>query len=226
MDSVGIAGDDTPGILALGWIKDPDVLLGKADHFLADSLTAYLTGGKKPSMPARGGDGRFRPKIHFRSDVLDPEKKYVVAVIPFFNLGDRKYADRIIALHFVKELRRLENVDVVEPGVVIQKLLESRVVMDDGLSLAQADLLFEFLGADLLLTGKVLDYQDVRGSGVPKVDFSALLLERSSREVVWTSKNYSSGDDGVFFFDWGRVNTAGAMASRMVKTIVEEMIPR
>ncbi len=94
--------------------------------------------------------------------------------------------------------------------------------MDDGLSLAQASGMLSKLDADLILTGKVLDYQDYDGfTGKSKVDFSALLIERKSLEVVWSSKSYNEGDDGVYFFDMGKVNTAHAMASEMAQNVVE-----
>jgi hypothetical protein len=56
------------------------------------------------------------------------------------------------------------------------------------------------------------------------VDFSALLIERKSQEVVWASESDNEGDDGVFFFDWGKVNTAHAMASEMVLSAVETIV--
>jgi len=94
--------------------------------------------------------------------------------------------------------------------------------MDDGLSFAQASAMFSKLDADLILTGKVMDYQDYEGiTGKSKVDFSAILIERKSNEVVWSSKSYNNGDDGVFFFDFGKVNTAHVMASEMAQNVVE-----
>ncbi len=93
--------------------------------------------------------------------------------------------------------------------------------MNTGISLADADVIAHYQNADFILNGKVIDYQDYRGySGTAKVDFSAQLIERVSREVVWSVKSYHEGDDGVFFFDWGRVNTAYALASDMVQLAV------
>ncbi len=167
---------------------------------------------------------RFRPKASYRSPVIDPDMKYRVAVVPLFNVSERKYAGEIMVLHFVRHLRAVGNFRVIEPGRVRGALLELRIIMDDGISLAQADAIFKRLNADLILTGNVLDYQDYQGTiGKPKVDFSAQLIERKSREVVWSSKSYNEGDDGVFFFDWGRVNTAHSMASEMVRHIVGMM---
>ena len=94
--------------------------------------------------------------------------------------------------------------------------------MYEGLSLANTDLIFGRLDADLILTGMVMDYQDYHGFSIkPKVVFSTQLIERKSREVVWSSNSNNKGDDGVFFFDWGSVNMTHTMASQMVRSVVE-----
>ena len=96
--------------------------------------------------------------------------------------------------------------------------------MDQGVSLADADAIFAMLNVDLVVTGQVLDYQDYQGgAGKPKVEFTAEVIEKKSREVVWSSTSFNQGDDRVFFFDWGRVNTAYAMASQMVRSIGKMM---
>lgn len=41
---------------------------------------------------------------------------------------------------------------------------------------------------------------------------------------MWSSTSFNQGDDGVFFFDWGRVNTAHAMAAQMTRWIGEMML--
>ncbi len=130
-----------------------------------------------------------------------------------------------MALHFVRQLRTLENFTVIEPGIVREALLNYRIIMDDGISLAQTDLLFSKLNVDLILAGKVFDYQDYLGAlGTAKVDFSVLLIEKQSREVVWAVESQSQGDDGVFFFDWGRINTAHRLASEMVAAALETLV--
>jgi hypothetical protein len=56
------------------------------------------------------------------------------------------------------------------------------------------------------------------------VDFSVLFIERRTRQVVYSSYSQNQGDDGVLFFDWGRVNTAHAMASQMARAIGQKML--
>ena len=130
-----------------------------------------------------------------------------------------------MALHFTMQLRKFKNFLVIEPGVVRNSLLGMRVILRDGISFADTDLVFRRLNADLILSGRVLDYQDYQGvDGIPKVDFAAQIIERKSREVVWTVKSYGAGDEGVFFFDWGKVNTAYTMTAQMVKLAVQDLV--
>jgi TolB-like protein len=219
MEGVGLAGDDSRGLLDLGLIEDPKVLLNKGMKVMFDSMKRYL------SKRSEGGGGysakrKFRPHIAYRSPALDSNKKYTVAIAPFFNYSLRKFAGDILVLHFAKELKRFDRFDVIEMGVVRQAFLEMRIILDQGVSLVNADSIAGLLNADLILAGDVTDYEDYQGVwGKPKVSFSAQLIERKSREVVWSSNSYNEGDEGVFFFDLGRVNTASVMVSQMVRWI-------
>jgi TolB-like protein len=223
IDGVGMAGDDAPGLLDLNLVEDPRRLLAKAMQdltaSLADSMADGFAGRAEPTAA-----GKFRPKVAFRSPILDPGIQHTLAVVPFLNLSERTYAGEIMALHFIKGLRDQDNLFVIEPGVIRQTLLEMRIIMSGGMSLADTDLVFSRLNTDLVLSGRVLDYQDYQGpAGTPKVDFAAQITERKSREVVWTVKCHNQGDDGVYFFDLGRVNTAYAMADQMVQLAVREI---
>ena len=219
MDSVGLAGDDAPGFLDLGLIENPSVLRDKALRSLSVSLAGSLSekGGRDFAEEKRK---KFRPKITYRSPAFDPQARHTVAVIPFFNESLRKYAGEIMQLHLVREMTKVGNIEVIEPGVVRKELLALRIIMEDGISLAQADLAWNALNADLLVTGKVMDYQDYQGTdGAPVVDFSLQVMERKGREVGWSSKSYNRGTDGVWFFDMGRERTASAMASEMSRIV-------
>ena len=224
MSGAGMAGDDSPGLLELGLVTDSRALLDNAVQQLANSLAGFLSGQMEGAETLRARK-KFRPKALYLSPILGPGMKYKVVVVPLFNLSERKHGGDILALHFVRLLFAIENFQVVEPGLVRQELLKMRIIMDDGLSLGNADLIFSKLNADLVLTGITMDYQDYEGiSGKPKVDFSAQLFERRSREVVWNVKSFNHGDDGVLLFDWGRVNTANAMAGQMVQLAVEDLV--
>jgi TolB-like protein len=226
IDGVGLAGDDSPGILGLGLIEDPKALLEKAVGRLTGSLEKYLNKTSK-SENIKSAKRKFRPKISYRSDILVPNTKYTVAVVPFLNFSGRRNAGEILELQFIQHLKKFEQFDVIEPGIVRQQLLTLRIIIPEGISLANADALFATLDADLILAVNVDEYADYQGGfGKPKVDFFAQLIDRKSRSVVWSSVSHNEGDDGVFFFDRGKVNTAHAMASQMTQWIGERIVEK
>jgi hypothetical protein len=162
--------------------------------------------------------------MSFRSLAMDPGRTYRVAIVPFFNLSDRNRAGDFMALIFARALSAYDNFMVIEPGSVRKQLLDMRIIMPSGISLANADLVFDRLDADLILNGEVLDYQDYQGAGgQPKVDFSAQIIERKSRQVVWTIKSHNTGNDGIGIFGKGKANTAHELARQMVALAVEEI---
>ncbi len=223
MDSVAMGGDDSPGFLDLGLIADPRILLGKVVRSLSESLADSATGRARRDS-ARAKRGKFEPKLSYRSSGFAPGSSRTVAVLPFVNESLRKNGGEIMMLHLVEEMARQGSIKVIEPGVVRRELLTYRIILEDGISLANADTVFGAVDADLLLTGNVSNYRDYQGyEGEPVVDFSVFAIERKSREVVWSSKSYNKGTDGVYFFDCGRERTASSMASEMARIIRERM---
>jgi hypothetical protein len=157
--------------------------------------------------------------------INDDDRIPRIAVVPFYNLSPKKNAGEMMALHFIRRLNGYKDLQVTEPGVVRDKLLDLRIIMDDGVSLADADIVFEKLDVDLILTGRVLDYIETEGRwGSPLVDFSVLVIGRKERAVIWHSRSRNKGDQGVFLFDWGLLKTTDELARRMVGSVVHEMM--
>lgn len=222
MDSVGMTGDDAPGLLGIGIVEDPAVLWHRAVDHLSDSVLKSLAG---EAVPKSAWEKRFRPKEAYRFMELDPDRRYSVAVLPFFNESERNYAGEIMVLHTVKQLASSKAFAVLEPGVIRGKMLAMRIIMQNGISLPAADLLANNLETDFILTGRVFDYQDpAGGASRPKIDFSLQLIERTSKKVVWASKSRNTGDDGVFFYDWRRVSSANVLADGMMRAVLGVMV--
>jgi TolB-like protein len=216
MSSTAMAGNDAPGLFGLGLIENPRVLTDKAVERLAEAL---VHGDKR----TRGGV-TLPPEALFLPRPLDPTRTYSVAVLPFFNKSSRKYAGEIVALHFIRELNRLGNMHVIEPGVIRQELLRYRIIMEEGVSMADAEIVFGILKADLILSGNVDAYEDHQGSyDTPKVEFSALLLDRQSRKAVWAVNAHNTGDDRNYFFDVNRLTTASSLSAEMIRSAVESI---
>ena len=214
-DDAGLSGDDAPGFFELGVVSDYQALLTRALERLAGSLLGYLKTGEAGAGPRRAS--KFRPKSAYRSPAIEAGKTYTVAVLPFVNLSERRNAGEILALLFTRHLSAVPRFRVVDTGVVRQQLLNARIIMDGGPSLSDAETLASLIDADLVLGGRVLRYEDYEGpAGRTRVEFSAVLVDRKSRRVVWSSDSYNEGSDGVGLFERGTSRTAHAMATQMV----------
>jgi hypothetical protein len=222
MDSIGLTGLDAPGILDLGVIENPLLLQQKAVRHLVSSMSDLLRGKSERSGGVKAPK-RFAPKITYTSPYLKKGKRYTVGVVPFSNMSERSHAGEIMALNFVRQLYELDDFNVVEPGVVREKLLGLRIIMQEGLSRRDLYSISSRLETDLLLTGKVDKYEDSAGSAIPKVEFSVLMMEADGKDVVLASKSYNTGSDGVFFFDAGAKTTALETASNMVRALLSKV---
>jgi hypothetical protein len=223
IESVGMAGDDSPGILGLGLVPDLATLQQMALKRLADSLARAVRTNIMPHGNL-GYESKYRPKQFYNASQLNAEKKVTIAVVPFYNNSMRRRAGDLLQAHFTRQLALQPGVVPIEPGIIREKMLGIRMIMPQGVSIRDVDVLTYILDADFVLSGSVFDYQDPRGgAGTPKLDFSSLMINRAERKVVMLAKSYNQGDDGVYFFDIGRENNASVMAEKMSGSIVDMM---
>ena len=224
MQGVALSGDENVGLLELNRIDSVEILTQKALERLVGSLADHLRGSGNGKQTLRNRE--FHPQVLYRTSPAPIQRPYRVAVLPFLNLSQRKQAGTIMQLQFTRILQQSADFSTVEPGVVRQALLNKRVVMNDGVSLPDSAALFGELDVDLLLSGRVFDYEDYQGeTGEAKVCFSALLLEKENRQVVWSSQSCRSGNRGVWFFDRGKIRNAYLLANAMVQGAVASMRP-
>jgi hypothetical protein len=208
--------------LGLKRIKNFEELQEKALKMLLTSLQEYLAGQRSSRAVKRD---KIMPNDYYLATDFVANEQYKIAIVPFLNRYARRNAGFVVPLHFVKALSGYENVQVVEPGLVREQLLKYRLIMQAGPSLAIADVLASdtTLGADLILSGYVFDYQDKFGT--PKIDFATRLFSGPKRELVWWSRSYAAGDDGVYFFDFGQYNSTHVMLQEMVRAISDLLFP-
>jgi hypothetical protein len=91
------------------------------------------------------------------------------------------------------------------------------------ISVPAIDALAYTLKIDMILHGKVFDYTETTGNGIsPVVDFSLEAIERDSRRILWSSHSRNRGDDGVFFYDWGRTASAAQLTDNMSRSLVKK----
>jgi hypothetical protein len=220
MENIDLSGDDSPGLFGVGLIDKIGQLQEKAVKQLLGSLANFYA--DKTDTGKGSTAETFEPKAAHENFFFIPNRAYTVAVMPFFNRSKSSRAGEVLALRFVSQLVKNRAFVVMEPGVVRQKLLNYRMIMSDGPSKADMRSFFINLETDLLLIGRLLDYEE----GRLKMEFDVQVYERKSESTVWSSWSYNQGNDAVVVFDWKRVNNAGALASKMARSIIHDITTR
>ncbi|HET9300916.1 MAG TPA: hypothetical protein VFO11_13290 [Candidatus Polarisedimenticolaceae bacterium] len=216
-----LAGEEKPGILGLRQVDDPAVLLERAVGRLVEELTSTgLVSGT--TWEHRRPRGELRPAVtSMLPDAQIPERRPLrLAVLPFENGAELPSAGEIVAWQVLRALSGREGFQALDPGTVRASLLENRVIQDWGLSLPQADALRVGIDADLLVTGRVVQFSDGGPDSTPEVAFSLRVLDVRSRRVLWSSFGSNRGDDGVVLFDAGRYHSAHALSRDMAEAAV------
>jgi hypothetical protein len=217
MDQVALAGNDNPGLFGANQSNPMSFLQGVAVGHLVQSLAS----GEMPPMcePA----GRLAPRRAFASPVLQDVGRRTIAVLPFLNETSRRDAGEVVALQFVRQLVASGSFEVVEPGLVRHQLLTFRFIMEGGVSIDSAVAVLGSLGADLVLSGFVRQLTEQAGLGLPSVEFGVNVLDRQTRELVFSSTSSATGDSGVWAFGLGRVKSSNALVCRMAREVLDFM---
>lgn len=165
----------------------------------------------------------YSPMAWYSSIKSQENVRRVIAIIPFLNHSTRKNAAELLELHLAKHLVQEGSFNVLEVGVVRDSMLKMHIILEGGISVPAIDALAYTLKIDLILHGKVFDYTETTGNGIsPVVDFSLEALERDSRRILWSSHSRNRGDDGVFFYDWGRTYSAATLTDNMTRSLVKK----
>ena len=62
------------------------------------------------------------------------------------------------------------------------------------------------------------------GTAEPEIEFSVRGIDTARGQAIWSSVSHGRGDDGVFFFDRGRVPTAHELASELARGLIEMLL--
>ena len=207
---------EKPGAFGLGLGKSADELLAIA----ADELAASIERGPT----SRKLEKRFLPRSLAATAPGEISSRRRVAVLPFFTDGPDRGLGDLLALQFVRHLAEDSSYEVVEPGVVRQALLDTRVIQEDGVSLAQVDTVRALLDIDIVVSGRITQYDPLGLSpGSPSSGFSARAIDARTRRVIWTSFSYAEGDDGLRWFDTRWVRSGVLLTSELVRGVLVQL---
>lgn len=230
MGSGALAGDENPGLLDTGVIHDPAALVARVAERLAGDAAVVLNGVPeiRAGVTRPRGEDRFRPRSLFvRKDAPSFGGAIRrVAVVPFTNESGRRAAGEIVALHITRELFDLGGFTVVEPGQVRQVLIDTRLVQEGGIAMAQADVLRDLLDVDLVVTGTVTEYLEAAPGRPPQVEFTVRGIDTRSRQVSWNARSAASGEKKLSWFGAGGIGTAHRLVAEMARALFSAVVSR
>jgi hypothetical protein len=135
-----------------------------------------------------GCGGKFTSEEYLRAEV-DFDSISRVAVLPFINHTDDKYAHQRVRNVAITQLLALGVADVVDRGIVDSVLFEEVIDPGQPIDLINLKRLGQRLGVQAFLLGSV-DMVVSRGSSsssYPQLALTLRLLEAQSAAIIWQS---------------------------------------
>lgn len=127
------------------------------------------------------------PVYHLSEDI-DFSFYKKVAVMPFDNLTNEKYADQIVRQLVISEILASGFLDVVFPGEVQKVINELDIKSVSSLSKQQITALGKALNVEAIITGSVEEYGEVKMGNIsaPQVTVSLMMADAGTGSIVWS----------------------------------------
>ncbi len=145
-----------------------------------------------------------------------------IAVLPFYNISERRDAGKMVANNFVTEIFIDGRYRVEEPGNVIQFMLHENVSVVGEMGIDRIKILGRRLGVDGVLVG-IVDAFDDGARSSPRVSITARLVDSETGTIVWSASDNKSGDDYIIAFGVGKVRSANALAQKVVRHMIKKI---
>jgi len=226
MGSSAQHGQQHPGAFGLGLVGSVEILLDRASREIAEALAAPAENRgaeNRSTVPRRFRPGSFAVDPGWAAAVASGRRPRV-AVLPLIADTAWRDAGEVLSSQLVRWLVASGTLDVLEPGVVREALLDARLIQADGPSLPQVDALRALLDVDLVVSGRVTDLEPIgTAPGSPFVGFSTRGIDTRTRQAVWSSFSFGRGDDRVGPFGVDRIRSSITLSSELVRGVVEAL---
>ena len=149
-----------------------------------------------------------------------------VAVMPFGNLTNDKFAGDRVRNLFVTELLSTGTIDVVELGELLKILETEGIRTTDSVSTDIAQKIGKNLGVQAVILGSVDQYGTVRTgqSSYPEVGVTVRMLEVETGTIIWTASYTKTGSHIIASLFGIGTETASSVASSVVKKLVNTLV--
>ncbi|WP_319523570.1 GNA1162 family protein [Breoghania sp.] len=156
---------------------------------------------------------------YIRHDQIQARARYV-AVLPMVNLSSYPHAGRIVGDILTTELYAQSGFHLMEQSLVISRLRQNALEIDDALDKTEVLDAARELGVDTVIYGSVSEYRYKRGLNEdPVVGVNLRMIDAKSKKVLWAGSKSKTG--GCFWFCEDSLNR---LAQEVCNDLVAEMV--
>ena len=169
------------------------------------------------------GCGLRPPMVMKQAPLPDGGKVCRVAVLPFANQSGYPLGDTLFYRIFVAELLENGNYLVSQEGDVRKIYRQMRVVVGRTPDIEQVRALAGRLGAELVISGSVLEMRDKAKYGrtlEPSIAVVVRILDGESGRTLWTTFVRREGKDYRKALHFGVIHTVSALAKKVSSEIL------
>ncbi len=146
-----------------------------------------------------------------------------VAVLPFVNEADFPLADSIAYKVFLTEFAGAGNYHLAQEGDVLKVYQHLRLLPGTSLNPEQLKLLGGRLGAQLLITGNVIETREnpgEHGSVNPVLALNIQIRDAGSGDVLWSTYHQRQGTDYRKAMHFGTIHTVTGLNQQVAREII------
>jgi hypothetical protein len=145
-----------------------------------------------------------------------------VAVLPFLNDSEFPFGDALVQKVFSAQFQQMNDHRVIQEGEVAKVYQQLHLLPGAAPSLEQYRIIADRVGAQLLLTGIVLEMRETPGEHQtvnPQLILEIQLRDAWSGEVLWTTFHRREGTDYKKTMHFGTIHTVTGLCRQMAEEI-------
>ncbi len=144
---------------------------------------------------------------------IDNNVSHIVAIVPFDNISEKKYAGLITSNILLSNLIR-KGFKVIEPGIIKEYMLRNKRVLRGEIDLKTLEQFNTELNIDLLITGSVEHFKLARSIRQPELEIGARALDADNGRIIIMFNDSRKGNDSETIFGFGKINSMGNLIAK------------
>lgn len=162
---------------------------------------------------------------YFRGGIQTGEQLPTLAVLPPVNLSRYEQATDIVSNALLVEVLQTRQFIVLDPGLVEQAIIDSRLRFTDRLPLESLQALGRELDVTYVLMGTVNEFGFVqeRGEALPNVSVTVRIVACANGRIVWAASHSRRGDDAESVFGMGRISTLEQLTAVTIREMTRTL---